>query len=133
MPEGPSIVIAREELAHFRGKKIKSIAGNSIIEKERVKGARITQIRSWGKHLLICFNGFYLRIHFMMFGSYLINERKDRQAKLTLCFQDDELNFYTCSAKLVEGTPDDSYDWQVDVMSEKWNSKKVANKLKKLN
>jgi endonuclease-8 len=133
MPEGPSIVIAKEDLARFQGKKVKSVAGSSPIDKEKVKGAKITEIKSWGKHLLICFSGFYLRVHFMMFGSYLINDRKNRPPRLTLSFKNDEVNFYTCSVKMIEGTPDELYDWQADVMSEKWNSKKAINKLKKLN
>jgi endonuclease-8 len=133
MPEGPSIVIAREELASFIGKKVESVSGTAKVEIDRIEGAKIKEIRSWGKHLLICFNGFFLRIHFMMFGSYLINERKERKVRLALRFKNSEINFYTCSVRLIEGRPEDMYDWQADVMSEKWNAKKAINKLKKLN
>lgn len=40
-------------------------------------GERVLALRSWGKHFLIGFDGFTLRVHFMLFGSYRINERRD--------------------------------------------------------
>ena len=33
-------------------------------------------LRSWGKHFLVELAGFALRVHFMLFGSYRIDERK---------------------------------------------------------
>ena len=36
MPEGPSIVILREEAAGFEGKRILRVEGNTTIEKERL-------------------------------------------------------------------------------------------------
>src|SRR5688572_13492664 len=53
MPEGPSIVILREEATGFLGKKIARVEGNTKIEKERLEGKRIVALRSWGKHFLI--------------------------------------------------------------------------------
>ncbi len=76
MPEGPSILLVREALQPFIGKKVLSVKGNSKIEKSVLINQKIIDIRSWGKHLLICFDGFTLRIHFLMFGTYLVNERK---------------------------------------------------------
>jgi endonuclease-8 len=133
MPEGPSIVIAREELARFGGRRVNLAIGNAEIKMDRITKAKIREFSSWGKHLLICFDTFFLRIHFMMFGSLLINERKARQPRLRLTFPRDEINFYSCSIKLLEGNPGDNYDWEADVMSDQWNSKKAVNKLKKLN
>jgi endonuclease VIII len=122
MPEGPSIVIMREmvEALHLKGKKIMHVEGNTKIEKERLLHQEVTDIRSWGKHFLICFKDFTLRIHLLMFGSYRINERKETAPRLSLQFKDAELNFYTCSVKLLEGSADDNYDWSRDVMSDHW-------------
>ena len=36
MPEGPTIVLVRESLLPFIGKKIKALQGNTKIEKERL-------------------------------------------------------------------------------------------------
>jgi endonuclease-8 len=130
MPEGPSIVILREELNKFKGKKILKISGNAKIDLQRMKGLKILDIRSWGKHFLICFDGFFIRIHLLMFGSYRVNERKELDPRLSVRFKDGEFNFYSCSIKLIEGDVDGFYDWESDTMSEKWNPSKALKALK---
>ena len=57
MPEGPSIVILKEETRRFLGKTIVQVDGNTTIEKERLLGQRIEALRSWGKHFLIAHLG----------------------------------------------------------------------------
>lgn len=87
--------------------------------------------KSWGKHFLICFKGFTLRIHFLMFGSYQINEKKpDRLVRLNFTFKEGEINFYSCSIKYLEGDVNSFYDWSGDVMNETWNFKNAKVKLK---
>src|SRR3954464_15040842 len=113
MPEGPSIVILKEEVQPFKGKKIKSASGNTkIIDVNALKGKTVTDFKSWGKHFLICFKDFTIKVHFMLFGSYRINEQKEnRSPRLHMQFSKGELNFYACSVRLLEGKPDDIYDW----------------------
>jgi endonuclease-8 len=130
MPEGPSLVILREEAAAFAGRTILAATGNTKIDKSRLVGQRIVSIRSWGKHFLIEFSGFSLRIHFLMFGSYRINERKDSPPRLSLELKEGELNFYTCSIRYVEGPLDDTYDWSGDVMSDTWDAAAARKKLR---
>lgn len=132
MPEGPSIVILKEELVSFKGKKIISVTGNAKIDLERLTGLKILEFKSWGKHFLICFKNFFLRIHLLMFGTYRINERKETAPRLSLVFRNSEINFYTCSIKMIEGDVNDFYDWETDVMSDKWNAKKAIMAVKKL-
>ncbi len=67
-----------------------------------------------------------------MFGTYRINERKDAFPRLSMKFKKGEINFYTCSIKLIEGNVNAAYDWESDVMSESWNAKKAEKKLKAL-
>lgn len=130
--EGPSLVILKSEVASFKGKKIKSVAGNSTIDQKRLVGLSIKKFQSWGKHFLIVFNGFFLRIHFLMFGSYRINEKKNNSPRLSLQFNDGtELNFYTCAITETAGSPNDVYDWSADVMSTKWDPVKARKKLKR--
>ena len=76
MPEGPSIFILREAVQLFKGKKVLSVNGNTSIDKDRLLYQKIIGFISWGKHFLICFSNFNLRIHFMLFGSYSINEQR---------------------------------------------------------
>lgn len=132
MPEGPSIVIltqAIEEL-NLKGEKIAFAEGTAAIDMERLTGQKVTDFRSWGKHFLVCFETFTLRIHFMLFGSYLINERKKNLARLSLQFEKAELNFYACSVKILEQHAAELYGWDNDIMSEEWNSEKALEKLK---
>jgi endonuclease-8 len=132
MPEGPSIVIAKEELKAFTGQKVIAASGLAKIDFDRLENQTITDIKSWGKHLLICFDGFTIRIHFMLFGKYLINERKETNPSLRLTFEDSELNFHTSSVKLLEGNVNDHYDWSEDLMNDAWDTKKAAEKLKEV-
>lgn len=133
MPEGPSIVILREtiEALHLKGKKILHAHGNAKIDMEKLEGSKVTDIRSWGKHFLICFKDFTLRIHLLMFGTYLINERKKTPLKLSLQFSKTELNFYTCSILLIDQPVDEIYDWSGDIMSDKWSPIKAFRKMRK--
>jgi endonuclease-8 len=130
MPEGPSIVILKEAVQPFKGKKVIAAAGNTTIEKERMNGKKVIDFKSWGKHFLICFKGFALRVHFMLFGSYRINERKITPPRLSLQFAGGELNFYACSVKFIDEPLDEVYDWTADVMNDNWDPKKAKKKLK---
>jgi len=86
MPEGPSIVILREELAPFVGRRITHVEGSARIDQARLSGQRLRAIRSWGKHLLIELEDVSVRIHLLLFGSYRIDERKDSTPRLRLGF-----------------------------------------------
>ena len=132
MPEGPSIVILKEEVQPFIGKKIIKVEGNSKRDIQRLSGQKIIDFKSWGKHFLICFKDFTVKIHFMLFGSYKINEQKDRAPRLRLIFEKGEMNFYACSVKFIEENLDDVYDWKADVMSDAWDPKVAKEKLKEI-
>ncbi len=130
MPEGPSIVILKEAVSTFNGQKVIEICGNTKVELSHLKGKKVTDFKSWGKHFLICFKSKTIRIHFMLFGSYRINEKKNASPRLSLVFDNGELNFYACSVKLIEGDLDEIYDWFADVMSDEWDPAKAKKKLK---
>ncbi len=55
MPEGPSIVILKELVQPFTGKKIISVDGNSKQDIQRLSGEKLIEFKSWGKHFLIRF------------------------------------------------------------------------------
>lgn len=132
MPEGPSIVILREETARFAGRTIAQAEGNSkTVDFSTLAGQPVVALRSWGKHFLIQLPTLALRIHLLMFGSYRINERKDAEPRLRLRFDDgEELNFYTCSVKPLPPDLDAQYDWRVDLMSDQWDPKLALKKLR---
>ena len=132
MPEGPSLVIAKGELLPFKRKKIIAVSGNSKIEKERMLHKKLLDVRTWGKHLLLCFDSFSVRIHFLMFGTYYINAQKNAVPRLHLKFSKGELNFYTCAVKMIEEPLDEVYDWSADVLNPEWDPKKARKKLKSI-
>ena len=133
MPEGPTLVILREAAAPlFTGKVVRRAQGNSkLIDPARMQGRKVLALRTWGKHFLVCFSGFTLRVHFMLFGSYRIDERKDNAApRLSLGFAAHELNFYASSVKYLEGDLDAIYDWRADVMGEAWDPALARRRLR---
>ncbi|KAF2518061.1 DNA-formamidopyrimidine glycosylase family protein [Flavobacterium foetidum] len=131
MPEGPSIVILKEEVMQFEGQKIKAVSGTSSEDIQRMKDKTILSFKTWGKHFLICFEDFSVKIHLLMFGTYRINQRKEAKPRLSLVMPKGELNFYTCQIKILEGNINEHYDWSTDVMNENWDPKKAKNRLEK--
>ncbi|TDQ11591.1 DNA-formamidopyrimidine glycosylase family protein [Pedobacter metabolipauper] len=132
MPEGPSLLILRKliETLQLEGLEVIVAEGTADIDMDRIIGKKVNAIRTWGKHLLICFDQLTIKIHLMMFGTYRINERKDGDVKIRLGFKNAELNFYTCLVSLIEGDLDQVYDWSVDILSDQWDPKEILKKLK---
>jgi endonuclease VIII len=131
MPEGPSIVILKEEVNPFKGKKVIKAGGNTSVDISFLEGRKVTDFKSWGKHFLISIGKKTVRIHFLLFGSYSINEkRENKKVRLFLQFANGTIYFYTCSVKIIEEPLDDIYDWSADVMSDAWNPREARKKLK---
>ena len=125
MPEGPSIVILREETRQFEGRRVAEAVGSARIELGRLTAQHLESVQSWGKHFLLVFEQDTVRIHLLMFGSYRIDERKEgAKPRLSLRFEEGgELNFYTCSVQFLEDRPEKLYDWRIDVMSDRWDER----------
>jgi endonuclease VIII len=132
MPEGPSIVILREEAQRFTGKTIVRAEGNTwALDRASLEGREIEAMRSFGKQFLIVLPDTAIRIHFLLFGSYRISERKESKPRLSLQFGDgEELNFYACSVRQIDRDLDAAYDWSADVMAPEWDPRKARKKLR---
>lgn len=131
MPEGPSLYILRQELDQFAGKRVQHISGNQKDKRiEALENKVVKSFKTWGKHLLICFDKETIKIHLLLFGSYLINEDKDAKVRLNLTFNSGFVNFYACQVKLLEDKPNNIYDWSADVMNKKWSAAKALEKLR---
>lgn len=139
--EGPSLYLAAQQLAPFKNKKIISVGGNSRIGKERLNGQKVKDIFSWGKHLIFQFNGFALRVHFMLFGSFeaIVDEQKvtgdytkiNVAPRLVLSFNNGNIIFYSCSLKYLETNhAKESYDFSVDTLSPFWNGESAFKKVR---
>lgn len=134
MPEGPSIVILKEAIHSFRGKKVLEADGyGKALDFGRLHGTKLTDVKTFGKHLLLCFPDFTIRVHLQMFGSYRINnDKKTSNPKLRLHFSNNEtLSFYAGSIIMFDEPLSEIYDWSVDVMNKKFSAANVKDKLKK--
>ncbi|MBX7203710.1 MAG: endonuclease [Bacteroidia bacterium] len=130
MPEGPSIVILKEQVQKFKNHKVLQVSGNSKLDLSRLRNQKVTDFKSWGKHFLICFKNFTVRIHLMLFGTYRIDEAKESKPRLSLQFTNGELNFYACSVQFIEGDLNEVYNWQADLLSDQWNPRRATKALK---
>lgn len=137
--EGPSILLAAENLRPFVGKKVLEVRGNTKIGKERLLGKKVTDIFSWGKVLLFQFDTFALKIHFLLFGNYeaTVNGKsvtgdykRFRSERLYMRFKNGEIKIFTSSVKFLETShARDEYDFSVDVLSDKWDEKAALKKV----
>jgi endonuclease-8 len=129
--EGPSLVIACEEFKPFLKQEITSATGTASLPFDQIQGSKIEKVESWGKHLILNFSSLTVRIHFLMFGSYRIqNPRKNRIPKLELHFGREKIFFYSCAIKNLSEDWRKMYDWSTDLMSTKWDAKKALAKMR---
>ncbi|GAC1413171.1 MAG: endonuclease [Candidatus Doudnabacteria bacterium] len=138
--EGPSLLIAAEQLQPFCGMKIIAVSGNSKAGKERMDNKIVRDIFSWGKHLVFQFDDFALRIHFLLWGSFeatvqgkSVNgdykKAKGASPRLAFTFKNGHLEMYSCSVKFIElANAKSIYDFSTDVMSPQWNEKAALKK-----
>jgi|SRR5688572_3324336 endonuclease-8 len=133
--EGPSLYLAARQLKPFRGRTVLSVSGNTKIEKERILEKKVKTIFSWGKHLIIQFDEFALRTHFLLFGAFeaTVNNssltgdyKRSYTPRLQMDFENGSIKLFNCSVKFLE-TRDAkaSYDFAIDVMSPKWDPDKA--------
>ena len=133
--EGPSLYLAANQLKPFRGKTVLSVSGNTKIEKERILKKQVRTIFSWGKHLVIQFDEFALRTHFLLFGAFEAtvdgstltgDYKRSYTPRLQLDFENGSIKLFNCSVKFLETrNAKASYDFTIDIMSPKWDSDKA--------
>jgi endonuclease-8 len=138
--EGPSLFLAHEQLMPFINKTVLEVSGNTKIGKERLLHQHVVDIFVWGKHLVFQFEGFALRVHFLLYGSFeaIINGKKvtgdypkKKQApRLEMIFENGQIDLYSCSVKYIEeANAKQLYDYSIDIMSVEWSRKKALEQL----
>jgi endonuclease VIII len=133
--EGPSLVILKEELEQFRGQKILKVTGNTKQPKESLTHRTLQRIETWGKQLFLTFSSparssppIITKTHFLMFGSYRINDPKpERSPRLELKFRTGLVDFYACSIQFGVDVYLQELDRRVDLMSERWDEAHVVD------
>ena len=131
MPEGPSLVILRDEAAKFAGRKVLEAGGNSrTIDPQLLAGCVLKEIRTFGKNFLLRFPKRTLRVHFMLWGSYRVDEeRAGATPRVFLRFRNGSIAFYACSVRWLDGELAEAYDWSADVMSDAWDPAAALRRL----
>lgn len=131
MPEGPNIVMLKEKLLPFKNKKVLAATGYAQnVNPDELSGKTLKDVKTWGKHLLLCFPRFTLRVHMGLFGSYKINDRGKRNASLGLTFTNGEVNFYISKVIVITQPLDEIYDWKADIMNDGYDSKQAVERMK---
>jgi endonuclease-8 len=123
----------KELVKDFSGQTIVRADGNvRAIDPARLVGQRIDAIHTWGKHLLIETAEMVVRVHFLLFGTYRINEgREGKTPRLSIeTAGGDVLNLYACQVREIDRATYEAYDFSADVMSEAWDPKKARKKLR---
>jgi endonuclease-8 len=138
--EGPSIHLAAEQLRPFVNRTVESVSGNSRIGIDRLQGQRVLAIFAWGKHLVFQFDGFALRVHFMLWGTFAAtvdgasvtgDYRRSGPPRLVMNFSNGEITMWAASLKWIdEADAAKEYDFSADVMSPTWNARAALKKLK---
>ena len=131
MPEGPSILHLKNKLMPFKGKIVKKAGGYGDMPTDWINGKKLLDILTWGKHLLFVFSNGTVRVHLMLFGEILINARKKVNRSFYLEFAKGEINGYVIKAQKLDASPQEIYDWRVDILSDKFDAAYVKNLLKK--
>ncbi|MEO8354771.1 MAG: endonuclease [Chloroflexota bacterium] len=89
-------------------------------------------IFSWGKHLVIQFDEFALRTHFLLFGTFEAevdntsptgNYKRSYTPRLQLDFENGTIKLFNCSVRFLEtANAKAGYDFTIDIMSPKWDA-----------
>jgi endonuclease-8 len=111
---------------------VQRASGNTkVVDPQRMAGRTIRDLRSWGKHFLIVFDDFTVRVHFMLFGSYAIDDAQgeSRAAPVAGLRARARAELLRVLAEVIEGDLDAAYDWSADVMSPTWNPRAARRKL----
>lgn len=130
MPEGPQMVFLKEQIHYFIGQLLIKATGNAKdIPLDKLSGKALTDIKTFGKEILFCFNDLTIRIHLMLFGKYAIDGELNRELRLGLEFESGEINFYACECKFIQEPLTNVYDWSTDVLNDSFDTNKALQKL----
>lgn len=130
--EGPSIHLLQEELHDFIGQSIKDVSGNARFDKAPLVKQTIKDIYAFGKRLIIQLDTRALVIHFLMYGSYRVDEPRSGMApRLALITTKHALYLYNCSVKCLEAANlKDTLPLEQDILSAEWNSAHTIKAIK---
>ena len=138
--EGPSIHLAAEQLRPFVGRRVLEVAGNSKIGIDRFRFKTVRDIFAWGKHLVVQFDTFALRVHFMLWGTFAAtvkgtsvtgDYRRSGPPRLILRFTSGEITIWSASLKFIDlPRARGAYDFTVDTLSPVWDAARAVRQVR---
>jgi endonuclease-8 len=138
--EGPSIRLAAEQLQPFVGRRVRAVSGNSRIGIAQLAGRKVREIFPWGKHLVIQFERFGLRVHFLLWGTFAADVqgvsvtgdyRRAGPPRLVLEFANGVVTIWSASLRLVEGASiRETYDFTIDILSDSWDPRNALKRIR---
>jgi endonuclease-8 len=125
--EGPSLKVVADSLLRFEGDTILSASGNAKITMDDLAGQRVERIYTIGKLLFLELEWISVKIHFLMFGSYRINEKREgMKPRLSLRCESGEVHFYNCAIRTIANEDvARRFDEELDIISPRWRPEKV--------
>ena len=139
--EGPSIHLAAEQLRPFVGRRVLRVDGNSRIGISRLHRQVVRDIFAWGKHLVLQFDTFALRVHFLLWGTFAAtvrgtsvtgDYRRTGPPRLVLRFTNGEITMWSASLRFLEtASARDLYDFSVDILSATWNRRAALRRTRR--
>lgn len=137
MPEGPLLILYKEDLSALIGHTLESADTKlRTADLSPLEGRALTGISTWGKYLFMQFgSALHLRIHWGMFGIYYLDrERAGKKPTAILHFSGERLlRLYSVSLRVLEGVPSEKeYDPRADVMNLRWDAALALQKLRAL-
>lgn len=130
MPEGPAILYLKQQLLPFKGKVVKKSGGYGKMPTAWLEKKKLSDILTWGKHILFVFSNGTVRVHLGLFGELLVNETKKVNPSFYLHFATGEVNGYVVRAQKLDKPLNEIYDWKVDILSTKFSPAHVKQLLK---
>ncbi len=115
----------------LEGEKVEKAWGNSKkVDFETLVGRRIKRIFSFGKELFVDM-GVFLRVHFLMYGSYSVDRLTKDEGKVRLCLDTGKrrVYFYNCSVRILEQSEVEREE-ALDVLSDKWSPDRIMKRLR---
>ena len=130
MPEGPSILHLKYKLLPFKGNIVKDAGGYGEMPTAWIKGKKLLDILTWGKHLLFVFGNGTVRVHLGLFGEIVVNEQKKVNRSFYLAFANGEIKGYVVRAQMLVKSLEETYDWRIDILSDAFDKNYVKSLLK---
>lgn len=130
--EGPGAHTVADELSRLAGQRIDTVGGNADQPLDRLEGRTLEDVRAVKKRLFLDAGDLHVVVHFLMYGSYRVNEHRDLEERLELVCETDTLTVYSCSVKVLEDDDPDlaAYDRpEEDVLSKEFDGEAAREAL----